>query len=926
MSPSVEHARLGDLFHALLDASQEQREHELSTLEPALAARLRALLSADQDTRDPLASAVRDGAAALLHSVPEGMRLGSWRVLRELGAGGMGTVLLAERADGQFEQQVAIKLIRGFPTQDGQRRLRQERQILAQLDHPNIARLIDGGQTDDGQPYVVMEYVQGLGLLEHIAAARLDLSARLILFDRIADAVQHAHGRLVIHRDLKPGNVLVLPGGEPKLLDFGVAKLVDVGADSARHTSTRVFTQGYASPEQRAGQNVSTATDVYALGVVLREMLSGERGSAQPAELPEGFMALPLPADLRGILARATEAEPAHRYPTVEALRADLARWREGRPVLAAPDHWFYRTGKFIRRHRLGVAMLVLALLASSTFVWRLAVERSRALAAEKQTARALAVAERETQAARASLDFLSRTLAAASPDVAMSTQISVRDLLDQARAGIEADASLPTPARRSVQRLLGTLYMSLGEPAIAATLLAAGSQDVIPESRSEALAFAIELDNLSSVLATLERHDQAMPPARKAAELRERFAPDDAAARFASAAQSAFVHYRRNELDQAHAQWDALLANANATSNTPAEAVLEVFTLAASTWLAQGEPGRALVLSQRGIAFAQARKVPPESSSRINLMRVHAELLADSGRAGDAVALLRDALATQERTAGLSGIRAGNLFNALGNALNMQGRYREAVAAHEKAHAAYARAMHSDVEEAISLSNLAAVMENAGDYEGALRHIDSAIEIFTHSGNAIGQAPGNALRNRARTLGLAGRHAEALAQLTALRETARHDEGEDSVNYALAVWQLAVLARHMNDSEHGPALLEEAVARLTAILGPDHILFAHAHRLRASFALLRGELATASEEIDMAIAQLGAPGGVDVDLAIARAERAGISLAQGRTNAARKQLAQALPVLREAMLPTEVNRAYAERLAVRLGLDAARD
>ena len=125
MSPSAEHARLGDLFHALLDASQEQREHELSTLEPALAARLRALLSADQDTRDPLASAVRDGAAALLHSVPEGMRLGSWRVLRELGAGGMGTVLLAERADGQFEQQVAIKLIRGFPTQDGQRRLRQ---------------------------------------------------------------------------------------------------------------------------------------------------------------------------------------------------------------------------------------------------------------------------------------------------------------------------------------------------------------------------------------------------------------------------------------------------------------------------------------------------------------------------------------------------------------------------------------------------------------------------------------------------------------------------------------------------------------------------------------------------------------------------------------------------------------------------------
>lgn len=933
MSEGGEHARLTELFHALLDATPDERAQRLAMLDPVLANRLRALLAADEDSTDPLARAVRDGSTALLQAAPGGMRLGPWRVLRELGAGGMGTVLLAERADGQFEQHVAIKLIRGFPTQEGQRRLRQERQILAQLDHPNIARLIDGGQTDDGQPYVVMEYVQGLGLLDYVATARLGLDARLTLFDHIADAVQHAHGRLVIHRDLKPGNVLVLPGGEPKLLDFGVAKLVDVGTDSARDTSTRVFSHGYASPEQRSGHQVSTATDVYALGVILGEMLSGERAAdahgereaaALRTDLPQGFTALPLPADLRGVLSRATEDQPARRYPTVEALRADLARWRDGRPVLAAPDRWHYRAGKFIRRHRLGAALMLVAMLASSIFVWRLATERSRALTAEARAEQTLRVAEREAQAARASLDFLSHTLAATSPDVAMSTQVSVRDLLDQARAGLDADTALPLAARRTVQRLLGTLYVAHGEPAIAAELLAAGSENVVPESRNEALAFAVELDTLSSVLGTLGQVDEAMAQTLRAAALRESFAPDDAVARYASRAQLAFVHYRRNELAQAHPLWELLTAEAEATPDIPADMALDVFQLAANTWLAQGERELALEMSRRGIAFAQGREVPPEASSRISLARIHAELLAESGRPGEAVTLLRQTLAIQERTVGLSGIRAGNLLNALGNALSMQGRYREALEVQEKARVVAFEAMHSEVEDAISLNNLASVMENAGDYEGALRHFDAAIAIFSRNDGAIGQAPANARRNRARTLGLAGRHAEALAELTRLQDNARRDEGEDSVSYALTTWQLAVLARRMRDPQRGSALLDEATTRLAPIIGTDHIIFAHAHRLRAAFALLRGDPSTASSEIDTAIALLDQPGGVEVDLAIARAERAAISLAQGRRNTARRQLEQALPVLRDAVLPTEVNRAEAERLAKQLHLDAA--
>ena len=209
--PSGAHERLAALFARLVELPADARDAELAVLDSDTRARLERLLSADAMDADPLARAVAQGAGAAMRATAHGARLGPWRVLRELGAGGMGSVLLAERADGSFEQQVAIKLIRGFPTEDGQRRLRQERQILAQLDHPYIAHLLDGGETDDGQPYVVMEYVDGVPLLEHVARQRPGLRARLALFDRVAAAVQHAHERLVIHRDLKPGNVLCAP-------------------------------------------------------------------------------------------------------------------------------------------------------------------------------------------------------------------------------------------------------------------------------------------------------------------------------------------------------------------------------------------------------------------------------------------------------------------------------------------------------------------------------------------------------------------------------------------------------------------------------------------------------------------------------------------------------------------------------------------
>lgn len=920
MSGGAPHAQLVELFHVLLELPDTQREARLNEMAPELRERLRRLLEADSQTLDPMAAAVTEGGTALLHTTTDGTRLGPWRILHELGAGGMGTVLLAERADGQFDQQVAIKLIRGFPTAEGQRRLRQERQILAQLDHPNIARLIDGGQTPDGQPYVVMEYVHGVGLLDYLAHNTLSLDARLTLFDRIADAVQHAHGRLVIHRDLKPGNVLVQENGEPKLLDFGVAKLVDVGADSGEQdSSTRVFSRGYASPEQRTGHAISTATDVYALGVVLREMLTGEREPGAHAQLPAGFLPLPLPADLRGILARATEADPAGRYPTVEALRADLARWREGRPVMAAPDSWHYRSRKFIGRHRVGMTLLAAALIASTGFVWRLAVERSRALEAEAVATRALAAAERDSQAARASVEFLARTLAAAAPEVAMSTQISVRDLLDQARAGMMNDQSLPATARQMVQRLLGNLYHSLGEPQIAVELLTAGVAGVAPQTAPEALAFARDLDTLSILEGTLQHLDATMRYAREAAAMRERFAPNSAVEHMRSRIQIAYAHYRRNELAEAHALWDVILANP--PPDAPLDGMLDVYHVAAAAWLAENETERALEVSRRGLDYARANGLAEDSLLIIELIRVHAVALLEMGRATEAAELLHRAIAVQEQAAGLRGTRASSLLNALGLALNAQGRFREAHEVLERAEQMLGNATATDVEQAISLNNLASVMENAGDYAGALRRFDEAIAIIGRADTSVGNTAVMFQRNRLRTLALVGRYDEALAELTALLEEERSTEGDGSVNYALTLWQRVILAREMRDPEHGEVLLDEVTRRLADLISPDHMLFAHAHRLRAAFARMRGDLDLAAREIDAGIAGLEALHGLDVDAAIAHAERAGINAARGRRGEARKELAAALPILREAVLPEEINRVAAESLARDLGL-----
>jgi eukaryotic-like serine/threonine-protein kinase len=335
-----------------------------------------------------------------------GERVGAYALEAEIARGGMGVVYLARRADAEFQKNVAIKLMRpGLIGGADLRRFKSERQIAAALDHPHIARLLDGGTTAAGEPYFVMEYVEGRPLLEFCRSRRLALRARLDLFRRVCDAVQYAHQHLVVHRDLKPGNILVGEDGMPKLLDFGIAKLVSEeggGLPDPTATFERVLTPEYASPEQVRGRPVTTASDVYSLGVILYELVADEKPyrieSSDPAELirlvcerdPErpSTRAPGLSGDLDAIVLKALRKEPERRYPSAAALSDDLGRFLDGRPVEARRGSTSYRARKFVRRHRVGVLATALVFAAMAAGVWATLREARHARAAEARAER----------------------------------------------------------------------------------------------------------------------------------------------------------------------------------------------------------------------------------------------------------------------------------------------------------------------------------------------------------------------------------------------------------------------------------------------------------------------------------------------------------------------------------------------------------
>ena len=943
--------RVMAVFDAVIDLvgeTREQRLHALCGDDAGLLADVRAMLDADARAGAPFSGdaaawgqALREQPADASGEAMLGRQLGAWRITGIIGRGGMGAVYAVERSDGAYAQRAALKLIRAAADSPAAReRFLRERQLLAQLHHPNIATLLDGGFSDDGDPYFVMEYVDGAPIDQWCDARRLGLRQRVQLFAQVLDAVAHAHRNLVIHRDLKPSNLLVDGDGRVKLLDFGIAKQLEGGDATA--TSDRALTFEYASPEQLHAAPITTATDLWQLGIVLHRLLSGShpfgltrdtplarqlqllerepepltRAAAQASveqatsrgESDAASLSKSLRGGLAAIVSNCLRREPEARYASADALASDLQRWLEHRPVEAARLGNGARAKLWLRRNRLlaaSIGAVSLALLAGTGIALWQANE-----------------ARRESARTRESLQFLSDTLAAASPEQAMSKEVSVRQLLDSARAELDQRKSVDPQVKQPVQRMLGRLYGSLGEPRIAAVLLEQGLRGVIPSEREEALALAADLDSYSSALGTLERGKESLAAARRSADLRNRFAADDPAQQLYIHDQYGLAYYRSGDHKRAEQEWSQVLALARGMVNPPRDVVINSSQTLSAMLSFDGEYKRSLEIADQGIAFADRSGLPASHPYRVNLLRARAEALLKLGDAVTAEKAIRQAIALQQKTTSNTGNHMAVLQNALGLVLNDLGHYREGLQAIARGEAIGSAATPAPTERAISLMNLSGANENAGDYAAALALGKRGLAMLDAAGLSADDPQRRMMaRNFVRTLGLSGQHEEAFKRMQALREKARTLDGEASAEYALTTWQLVVIARGMHDPARGVPLLAEARKSWSALVPEAHPIFVHALRAESSFARDSGDLAHAETAAREAIRRLEAAGSLPIDLAIANTELAEIRHDRGDKAEARALLAQALPIMRDALLPQEVSRVRAEALAKRLGL-----
>jgi serine/threonine-protein kinase len=878
------------LLREAFDVADEAREDWIAQRcdgDEALAAEVRALLATERSGL--LDDDVGALAARLIEEdeshepLPAGTRLGEWTIVRRIGHGGMGTVFLAERGGDGYAQRGALKLIkRGMDSAAVLARFRRERQILSRLEHPNIARLLDGGVSAEGQPYFVMEYVDGATLRHWMADSRPDLDARLDAFLELCEAVAHAHRHLVVHRDIKPENVLIASDGHARLLDFGIAKLLatDDGGGEQTATQRRFVSRAYAAPEQIAGDAATTATDVYQLGALLFELLTGTRiGEPRPTGAVSGWLvraqaqgnaatrkAVPatrLRGDAAIITARATDADPARRYATVEALSADVRAWRDGRPVAARPDSAGYRFRRFVGRHRVATAAAALALAAilagTALVLWQ----------ARK--------AEEEARLARSAQAFLASVFDAAAPDAAAGEHVTARELLDRGSQRIGSELADQPRLRGEMLLLLGSLYAQLAQYQQAASQLGEARATLMPIDPPGATRAALELSAVQRELGKLDDAERTLASAS---------ATTEPALRSRGLAERALLREKQGRFDEALADArEALRADLARGPTARAEQArdrqIEALMLARRARFDEA----AATFEQ---AIADARAVYGEEDTRVAVMlNDYGVALGQKGRSKESEAELRTALAIRRKRLGKDHPAVAETLQVLGATLRAQGRLDETQAALEEA-ARIQRAVFGDRHALIANTlNSLGMLEFARRRPAAgERYFREAVDIYRSLGESDTPAAATTANNLATVLVQLGHYEEAEPLIRHALEVHLQRLGEQHPAVMSDLNSMAQLDLRRGRLDSAVDYARRAVAVVDAGAAPPRE-GAYAHISYANVLNRAGRSQEALREADGAIATLQAVAADEARLPAARAAKADALRGVGRLDEA---------------------------------------
>jgi eukaryotic-like serine/threonine-protein kinase len=778
-----------------------------------------------------------------------GKRIGAYRIVREIGQGGMAVVYLGERDDQNYRKRVAIKMVKpGIGTENILQRFRNERQALAALDHSNIVKLLDGGSSEDGSPYLVMEYVEGLPIDQYCDHNQLSIDDRLRLFREVCSAVQYAHQNLVIHRDLKPGNILITNEGLPRLLDFGIAKLLNPECFQTpliTQTAWRPMTPGYASPEQVRGDAVTSATDVYSLGVLLYEILTGclpykvadnswreierlvceeepprpsTRASTDHERLKataETRMAEPkqlvrlLRGDLDWITMKALEKDPARRYATAFELSADIGRHRSHEPVLARPASALYRTRKYVRRHPLGVTVAAGLVLLLAGFAVTQSVQLRRIT--------------RERDRANRITGFMEGMFKVSDPSAARGNSITAREILDKESNDIDTGLAQDPELQAQMMYVMADVYKGLGLfPR--AQLLFARSADIRRRVLGpENLETLRSLDDLGWILNQQGHAAEAEKLQRETVATRRRVFGEENLDTLKSMSNLAWTLDREGNYAEAEKLERKVLEVRRRVGKTDDRDTLATMNNLAATLGHEGHYAEAERL-KRAVLDTRQRSLGPEHPDTMTSMNNLAATFQQEGRYVEAEKLQRETLTMQRRVLGPEHPDTLRSMNNLANSLVHENHLAEALQLQREALLIKQRVLGPEHQDTLwAMRELAAALQAEKQYPDAEKLQRQTLEIQRR---VLGPERPNTLSTMADlgdTLNKEGRYSEAEALQRQTVDAMRRVLGPEHPFTLETMDELAETLDREGHYEDAEKLARETLETQRRVLGPQH-------------------------------------------------------------------------------------------------------